>query len=131
MGRIFCDVDDTLVLYQDAQVGPHPYGLYMGTPFAVNTRLVAGLIQFRAANLWELIVIWSGGGKEYAEMWARRLGLDRISVGLSKDVTTFDLIQEGDVVVDDEDLGGRRTHRPDEWPEEGAGLVRIAEEWAR
>ena len=23
------------------------------------------------------IIIWSGGGKDYAEMWARKLGLDR------------------------------------------------------
>ena len=122
MKRIFCDVDDTLVLYQ--KVGPNQYGVYMGTPFVVNERLVAGLLDLRVRDPWTLIVVWSGGGKEYAKMWMRCLGLDKIAVGMLKDETTFPLIQEGDVVIDDDPLGGRRTdqparrtHKPDEWPE--------------
>lgn len=28
------------------------------------------------SNLGAIVVVWSGGGKQYAEMWARRLGLE-------------------------------------------------------
>ena len=56
-----------------------------------------------------------GGGAWYAEIIAGKLGLDFPC--LDKDEITFELIQEGDVVIDDQDLGGRRTHNPFECPE--------------
>ncbi len=115
---LFVDVDDTLVLWQKAVDVQQLDGFYMETPWVANERLIAGIKAYREANPWELIIIWSGGGKEYAEMWARRLGLDHLSTGMLKDKTAYDFIHDGDIVIDDEDLGGHRTHKPDEWPEE-------------
>lgn len=115
---LFVDVDDTLVIWQKAINAPQPDGFYMETPWAANERLIVGVKAFHEANPRMLIVIWSGGGKEYAEMWARRLDLNHLSIGMLKDKMAYELISEGDIVIDDEDLGGHRTHKPDEWPEE-------------
>jgi len=115
MTRLFVDVDDTLVLYD--KVGPNPYGLYHGTPWTPNHRLVEGIKQFRLDNPTELIVVWSGGGLEYAHQWNHDLGFDDTIISLTKDVSTLHLVRDGDIVVDDQDLGGKRTHKPDEWPE--------------
>jgi len=61
------------------------------------------------------IIIWSGGGKEYGEMWIVRLGLSGFAEGMLKDWQSLSLIQEGDIVVDDLDEPWR-THSPDQWP---------------
>jgi hypothetical protein len=114
--RLFVDCDDTLILWQRVD-GVRADGIYFETPYLINRRLVDGILKFREGDPRALIVVWSGGGKEYAHMWARRLGLSDITVPLDKSRDGFDLIVAGDVVVDDEDLGGRRTHRPNEWPE--------------
>ena len=114
--NLFVDCDDTLVFYQEA--GPNPYGIYWGTPYEVNQRLVQGIVQFRDRDPAALIVVWPGGGVDYAEMVMIRLGLDRVAVPMLKNVLTFQLIKDGDVVVDDDPLLGRRTHEPDEWPEQ-------------
>lgn len=113
--RLFVDVDDTLVLYQ--RPGPNPYGVYAGTPWEPNIRLIEGVKQFAKDNPEALIVVWSGGGRAYAIEWADRLGLGDIADGLLKDSSTMHLITEEDIVIDDMDLGGRRTHNPYEWPE--------------
>ncbi len=124
MVKLFVDCDDTLVLYQDGLVSPHPFGFYMDTPFEVNQRLIKGILKFREDDPWAVIIIWSGGGKEYAEMWVRRLGLDHLAVGMCKDKMAYDLIQLGDIVVDD-DPGVPRTHGPHEWPPQ----IRWAAPW--
>ena len=114
--NLFVDVDDTLVLYETP--GPNPYGVLHGVPWKPNTRLIDGIKQFSQANPTAQIVVWSGGGQEYAVEWANRLGLGGIATGHLKDESTLSLlIQDGDIVIDDLDLDGRRTHRPDEWPE--------------
>ncbi len=110
---LFIDCDDTLVLYD--QEGPNPYGIYHGAPFELNHALIAAVKAFRNEYQDELIVIWSGGGKEYAELWAERTGLTYLSVCIIKDKTTFELIEPEDIVVDDDDLGGRRTYTADEF----------------
>lgn len=126
MVKLFVDCDDTLVFYQDGSTSPHPYGTYMGTPFVVNAQLVEGIREFRRDDPWAVIVIWSGGGKEYAEMWARRLELDHLAIGMCKDKVAYDLIQPGDIVVDD-DPDVPRTHGPYEWPER----TRIIVPWSQ
>lgn len=116
MKRLFVDVDDTLVLYN--KVGPNPLGLYMGTPYSFNTRLVDGIREFHRENPASLIVIWSGGGKDYASMWAFSLGLSAFITPMTKDIESIKvMVREGDVVIDDEPVPGR-THSPTEWPEE-------------
>ncbi len=117
--RLFVDVDDTLVIYDDGNIEPHPYGIYHGVPWTINEKLLQGIKDFVENNPDSLVVVWSGGGWEYAKYWADKLNLYDSIAALTKDSSTFYLIHEGDIVVDDMDLGGLRTHKPDEWPEKG------------
>ena len=107
--QIFVDCDDTLILY-DSHTGVHPYGVLNGEPWRPNQPLVDALLETE-----QPVFVWSGGGAWYAGIIAGKLGLDFPC--LDKDETTFEVIQEGDVVIDDQDLEGRRTHNPFEWPE--------------
>ncbi len=120
MKRLMIDCDDTLVLYEHT-VPPNPYGLYLGTAWKPNERLIAGIRAFRISHPDALIIIWSGGGKEYARMWADRLlpGMD--VVAMIKDRTTLHLCTEYSIVVDDQSLENGneriRTFLPNGWPE--------------
>ena len=111
--QIFVDCDDTLILY-DSHTGIHPYGSHTaihpygvrhGEPWRPNQPLVDALMETEHA-----VFVWSGGGACYAKTITGKLDLDFPC--LDKDETTFELIQEGDVVIDEQDLGGRRTHNP-------------------
>ncbi len=114
--KLFVDVDDTLVLYD--MEAPNPYGVYEGTPYTVNERLIEGLRKFRKEHPQDSIFIWSGGGAQYAEMWAAKLNLEGVvDWWLTKDKTIIDLIEPGDIVIDDMDVKWR-THTPFNWPEE-------------
>ena len=114
---LFVDVDDTLIIYD--RPPPNPHGYNQGIPWRVNQPLLDGIRRFHADNPEALIIIWSGGGKEYAEMWIYRYGLTGLAVGMLKDQWALSLIQEGDIVVDDQDEPWR-THSPDQWPSEGS-----------
>jgi len=107
--QIFVDCDDTLILY-DSDTGIHPYGVLNDEPWRPNQPLVDALLATEHP-----VFVWSGGGAWYAEIIARKLGLDFPC--LDKYETTYKLIQEGDVVIDDTELEGWRTHNPFEWPE--------------
>lgn len=118
--RLFIDIDDTLVKYQSHQT-VNAYGLYKGDPWEPNQRLIDGLRAFREANPAALIVVWSGGGKEYAATWVRLLHLDDIGVvALDKDRDEFPLVRPGDIVVDDMadslKINVDKVYGPDEWP---------------
>ena len=112
---LFVDVDDTLIIYD--RPPPNPYGYYQGIPWRVNQPILDGIRRFHADNVEAPIIIWSGGGKEYAEMWIYRFGLAGLAVGMLKDHWALSLIQEGDIVVDDLDEPWR-THSPNQWPPE-------------
>lgn len=121
--RLFVDIDDTLVIYDDGRNAPHPYGIYRDIPYTINEKLLKGIDEWNLGNPESWIIIWSGGGEEYARMWAERLGLiagwrSGTVTPMVKDQTTFIFIREYDIVIDDMDLGGLRTHKPNEWPEE-------------
>ena len=64
MLKIAWDVDDTLILPTQAT------GLDRDTP---NYEVIALYKWFQSQGNY--MIIWSGGGKDYAEMWARVLGL--------------------------------------------------------
>jgi len=120
--RLFVDVDDTLVIYDDGRNEPHPYGIYHDIPYTINEKLLEGIKEWNLGNPESWIIIWSGGGEEYARMWAERLGLlegwrSGTVTPMIKDETTFIFIRDYDIVIDDMDLGGLRTHKPNEWPE--------------
>ena len=102
--RLFVDCDDTLILY-DSEGDVHPYGFSRGDPYHVNETLVAFIWGFRAKYPDALIVIWSGGGRAYAEQVAREVGLSEVATLCAiKDRTTFGLVTTDDIVVDDQKL---------------------------
>lgn len=102
--RLFVDCDDTLILFDSE--GPHPFGATAyNEPFHFNEPLIAFIRRFRQRNFDDLIIIWSGGGRKYAQTVAEMVGLDDIGAGyLIKDRTTFDLVRKQDIVVDDQKL---------------------------
>lgn len=119
--RLFVDVDDTLVIYEDpaTEGQPHPYGVYMRIPWHPNIALVAGVRDFRRLYPHALIVIWSSGGQEYATLCADLLfpGLD--VTPLAKVRREFGLVRPDDIVVDDMAESLRipaPVLKPDEWP---------------
>lgn len=98
--RLFVDCDDTLILY--SQEGINPYGVHYGTPYVVNEPLRRFIRQYAARLPDALIVIWSGGGKEYARECVRLAGLDDLEVAcLIKDKSTFSLVDADSIVFDD------------------------------
>jgi hypothetical protein len=72
--RIAFDVDDTLIL------PPEATGLDRDTP---NYETIAIYRWFQAQG--HTMIIWSGGGVEYAMMWAEKLGLNPDEV-IQKDI---------------------------------------------
>lgn len=66
---LYVDVDDTLVHWLGHREGPHPYGIG-----AERWEKNEGV--FAVADEWlrsgRRVVVWSGGGAEYAGLWAQR-----------------------------------------------------------
>ena len=115
--RLFVDVDDTLVLYEDTTKVAHPYGYDRGEPYSFNWPLVEGIRQFRQDNPDGLIIVWSGGGAAYACVISVMIGIHGIvDRFLAKDATMLRPIDEDIIVVDDMDVPWR-THGPFDWPE--------------
>jgi len=110
--RLFVDCDDTLILY-NSEGEVHPYGFVRDTPYHVNESLVAFIKAFYAKYPEALITIWSGGGDQYATQVAKEVGLDEIdALCIIKDRTTFPLVAEDDIVVDDQELKVAATVTP-------------------
>ncbi len=112
--RLFVDVDDTLVLF-DSEGEVHPYGFWRNDAYRLNDPLAEYIFQFRRDNPDALIVVWSGGGAEYAKAVIDDLlhGFD--ATPMIKDRTTFYLVREWDIVVDDQELRvPARVLRPDD-----------------
>lgn len=57
--RVFIDIDDTLILWDDED---------RANP---NEDLIEAINAFAHARPTDLIMVWSGGGIDYAAMWAR------------------------------------------------------------
>lgn len=79
---LFVDVDGTLIDGNDKAIVP--------VVAAVWTTLARGIHP---------VVIWSGGGADYAEMWARRLFYSVDVAAIAKDPSA---LREYDTVVDDQ-----------------------------
>lgn len=67
LSRLYVDIDDTLVTWLSDEGGPHPYG-HNAKAWQVNEK-----VKIYAENWKGDLIIWSGGGKNYAEAWANRL----------------------------------------------------------
>ena len=108
MHNLFVDIDDTLILWDG-----NTYD------YKVNDNLVQGIIDFRQKNRGSKIIIWSGGGKDYAQLWTRKLDLDRYDIiNLMKiEQVVLQWVKEGDIIIDDE-MEKYRTHGPFDWPDE-------------
>ena len=91
------------------------YGLWQGTSWFPNAFLIGQIVTFRELYPTSGIYIWSGGGKEYAKECSERLSISYLVNGfLIKDPTSFHLVKSRDIVVDDDNLGGIRTHTPED-----------------
>jgi len=75
--KIAFDVDDTLIIPAVAlKDEPHPYiGMYGAIP---NYEVIAIYKFFQKQGHY--MIIWSGGGVNYARMWAEKLGLNPDSI---------------------------------------------------
>ncbi len=122
--RLFVDCDDTLILYDTTEDdgGHSPYGFLRGQPYRVNDELVGSIRAWADDNPCSLVVVWSGGGDKYARVIAD-LVLPGLHVSaMIKDMSTFDLVRAGDVVVDDQGLNvAARVFGPGEWRYYGSG----------
>lgn len=103
--RLFVDCDGTLVLWDDEHV-LGTYGVYDGERFMYNTELIERVHQFVHHHPNVMLVVWSGGGKDYARMWGERCFPHLFFVSMIKDKTTFELVGQDDIVIDDIKLGG-------------------------
>ncbi len=122
--RLFVDCDDCLVLYDSADgESYHPYGFARGERYHVNAPLAESIRAFARDNPCAMIVVWSGGGAQYARMVAN-MALHGVDVtAMTKDRSTFDFVRSGDIVVDDmaDSVRGVAAEvlRPDEWRYDG------------
>ena len=66
------DVDGTLITNNDSE-RVHGVPSNDEVPHVPIINMLATFSRFKNVK----IVVWSGGGKEYAETWGRRLGLDK------------------------------------------------------
>lgn len=87
MRTLYVDVDDTLVKWADALEGR------LVTDWEPNEAVIA------YAKAWTgKVVVWSSGGSNYAEMWARRLLPETFDEALAKYPA---IMADGDVALDD------------------------------
>jgi hypothetical protein len=118
MKRVFVDCDDTLIIYKDGGT-VHPYGVDYGE-YYINESLAESIKNFVYDNPCALVVIWSGGGADYARRIADIVlpGVDGVTC-MIKDRTTFYLVHSGDIVIDDmaDSVEGLpvKVLKPDEW----------------
>lgn len=98
---LFIDCDDTLVIWDDKTIQRKgPFNEYTSTDWSFNQRLIDWMLE-KETELGP-VIIWSGGGRQYAELWLSRLerhvGRSLSFTARAKDIN---LIRDGDIVVDD------------------------------
>lgn len=94
---VFVDVDDTLVIFETD--GIHPYGVIRGEPYEPNYILIEKLKNVND----DRIIVWSGGGTEYARTVARAVLLPAgIRCVVASKFDDFKNIKPGDIIVDDQ-----------------------------
>lgn len=99
---LFIDCDDTLVLWLDPdghvdESSAHPYG--MGSErYVHNQLLLEGVREWREKNDGP-IVVWSGGGSDYALRFVLETGIP-CDATADKDPG---VPREGDICVDDDE----------------------------
>ncbi|KKM94791.1 hypothetical protein LCGC14_1194700 [marine sediment metagenome] len=128
--RLFVDCDDTLIIYDNiactwpevpCEVHGHPFGVLRGETYKVNEPLAASIKRWAYDNPRALVVIWSGGGSQYARAIAD-IALPGVDVmTMIKDETSFHMVRSGDIVVDDMSLDvPTKVYQPREWEYNGS-----------
>ncbi len=125
--RLFVDCDDTLIIYDNiactwpnepCEVHDHPFAVLRGETFKINESLAASIKRYAYDNPCALVVVWSGGGAQYARAIAD-IALPGVDVTtMIKDKTTFHMVRAGDIVVDDMAQTVNvptKAYQPDEW----------------
>ena len=101
---LFVDCDDTLIMwldeYDQPKEGQNPYG-GGSQRWRVNEGVRAGVLKWRKQNPRGEIVIWSGGGVDYARRWGWEVLPATDHIAHFKDPR---IPRRGDVVVDDAEL---------------------------
>jgi len=104
MRRLFVDVDDTLVIYENLGRDFNAYGVLEGEKWRINVPLYNSIIRFLDEHPKELVVIWSGGGGWYAEKVSKQIfsetAIEKLTF-MDKFGKNFALVRKGDIVVDD------------------------------
>lgn len=99
--RLFVDCDETLVLWDDTHQNQDKT-LWVRDSWHKNDNLIAAVRAYLKENKECSLIIWSGGGADYAASWARRFfGDDEYVAAISKDIR---IPEEFDICVDDEEL---------------------------
>ena len=88
--RLFVDVDDTLILYSDE--GKHPYGILNShQEWQPNSRLIAEIVKWHEVNPKGLVIVWSGGGNQYAASIGEQFFKDVLPAYFTKNRDYFTL----------------------------------------
>lgn len=103
MKRLFVDCDSTLVLWKDDEIDPAT-SFIIRNNYDVNYPLIEAVHKFMSTHKDWLLIIWSGGGLDYATGWANRFfrdenGNQQYDLSLAKD---YRIPDEKDICVDDE-----------------------------
>ena len=110
MKRLFVDCDDTLVTWLDEfdmpLTGQNPYG-GGSQRWRFNEGVVSSVNRWIRENPVGAVVIWSGGGADYARTWRDR-AFPSGPVGFASKDTRVPAI--GDLVVDDQPIKTRGTY---------------------
>jgi len=119
MPNLFCDCDDTLVLYcvsdeltgRECKHEVHTYGDFAGDlDGCPNVRLINEIKKWREDNPLADLIIWSGGGSWYARRFAERFFPEETKViCLDKLGKNFNLPNADDIVIDDQDIRSAAT----------------------
>lgn len=97
MPRLFVDCDDTLVLWEAEHLN-QDRTLWVRDKYELNMALIGDINCFLQHHEDYQLVVWSGGGVDYASIWAARCHFSPRAVILPKDMRTP---TDQDICVDD------------------------------
>lgn len=92
VGNIYVDVDGTLINEITLSMGGE-----ITTEDEIDDQVVAGIKWIHNTYPGHRIIVWSGGGEDYARVWRDRCGLD-FAEYMAKEPG---LVNRNDIVVDD------------------------------
>lgn len=91
------DVDGTLITNNDPD-RVHGVASKDEVPHVPIINMLITFSRFKNVR----IIVWSGGGKEYAETWGRRLGLDKYVWRYASKLEATELKEKYDIIAIDD-----------------------------